>query len=96
MRAVVLREHGDFDKLTYVADFPDPPLGPATCWCGCARPRSTITTSTLRGMPGIKVPMPAIMGLDIAGEIVALGPEVKGWAIGDRVLVDPVNLVEGA
>jgi alcohol dehydrogenase len=50
---------------------------------------------TRRGMPGIKVPMPCIMGLDVAGEIVAVGRGVEGWAVGDRVLVDPVNRVEG-
>jgi alcohol dehydrogenase len=50
---------------------------------------------TRRGMPGIKVPMPLIMGLDVAGEIIAVGPGVEGWAIGERVLVDPINRVEG-
>jgi alcohol dehydrogenase len=46
-------------------------------------------------MPGIKVPMPAIMGLDVAGEIAEVGPGVSGWKKGDRVLVDPINRVEG-
>ena len=50
---------------------------------------------TRRGMPGIKVPLPGIMGLDVAGEIVALGPGVAGWKVGDRVLGDPINRVEG-
>jgi len=39
--------------------------------------------------------MPAIMGLDVAGEIVALGSGVAGSRIGDRVLGDPINRVEG-
>src|SRR5471030_1505220 len=50
---------------------------------------------TRRGMPGIKVPMPEIMGLDVAGEIAEVGPGVTGWKKGDRVLVDPINRIEG-
>ena len=50
---------------------------------------------TSRGMPGIKIPLPAIMGLDCAGEIAEVGAGVEGWSVGDRVLVDPRNRVEG-
>ena len=50
---------------------------------------------TRRGMPGIKVPMPCIMGIDFAGEIAALGAGVRDWAIGDRVMMDPVDRVGG-
>jgi alcohol dehydrogenase len=39
--------------------------------------------------------MPAIMGLDLAGEIAELGPGVEGWTVGDRVLVDPIDRVRG-
>jgi alcohol dehydrogenase len=35
------------------------------------------------------------MGLDVAGEIAAVGPDVSGWKVGDRVLGDPINRVEG-
>lgn len=45
---------------------------------------------TRRGMPGIKIPLPIIVGSDIAGEIIGLGSHVDGWKVGDRVLVDPV------
>ena len=50
---------------------------------------------TMRGMPGIKVPLPVIIGLDMAGEIAALGAGVAGWKTGDRVLVNPVNKKKG-
>jgi alcohol dehydrogenase len=46
-------------------------------------------------MPGIKLNLPVIPGLDLAGEIEELGSEVTGWSKGDRVLVDPVNRIEG-
>jgi alcohol dehydrogenase len=49
---------------------------------------------TRRGMPGIKLDLPVIPGLDLAGEIVEVGDAVDGWSVGDRVLVDPVNRVE--
>ena len=50
---------------------------------------------TRRGMPGIKVPMPCIMGLDFAGEIVEVGRNVTDWKVGERVLCDPVDRVGG-
>ncbi len=45
-------------------------------------------------MPGIKVPMPLIIGIDVAGEV-AVGREVTGFKPGDRVLVDPIERVNG-
>jgi len=50
---------------------------------------------TMRGMPGIKVPLPVIIGLDMAGEIAEVGAGVTGWNAGDRVLVNPVNKKKG-
>jgi alcohol dehydrogenase len=42
-------------------------------------------------MPGIKVPLPVVIGLDMAGEITQIGAGVAGWKVGDRVLVNPLN-----
>jgi alcohol dehydrogenase len=50
---------------------------------------------TVRGMPGIKVPLPVVIGLDMAGEISSVGPGVAGWKPGDRVLVNPLNKKKG-
>jgi alcohol dehydrogenase len=95
MKAVVLREHGA-GGLRYETDFPDPAPGAGDV---VVRVRATALNYhdvfTRRGMPGIRIPMPAIMGLDVAGEIAALGPGVTGWQVGDRVLGDPINRVEG-
>jgi alcohol dehydrogenase len=96
MKAVVIYEHGGMEKLSVMPNFPDPAPGPGDV---ILRVRASSLNYhdvfTRRGMPGIKIPMPAIMGLDIAGEIVALGDDVSGWKLGERVLVDPVNRVEG-
>ena len=96
MKAVVLREHGGLDKLEYVTDFPDPV---ATEGHVVIRVRATSfnyhDVFTVRGMPGIKVPLPMIIGLDMAGEILEVGPGVIGWQPGDRVLVNPLNRQKG-
>jgi NADPH:quinone reductase-like Zn-dependent oxidoreductase len=96
MKAVVLREHGSLEKLQYVTDFPDPKVVEGHV---IIRVRATSfnfhDVFTVRGMPGIKVPMPMIIGLDLAGEILEVGPGVSGWKPGDRVLVNPLNRTHG-
>jgi alcohol dehydrogenase len=96
LKALVLREHGGIENLRLETDFPDPVPGAGDV---VLRVRATSLNYhdvfTRRGMPGIKITMPAIMGLDVAGEIVSIGPDVQGWSIGDRVVVDPINRVEG-
>jgi alcohol dehydrogenase len=96
MKAAVVREHGGPDRLNYETDFPDPqPREGDVIVAVKAASLNYHDVFTRRGMPGIKVPMPAIMGLDVAGEIAEVGPGVSGWKKGDRVLVDPINRVEG-
>lgn len=96
MRAAVVREHGGPDRLAFEKDFPDPKPGEGDVIVAVkAASLNYHDVFTRRGMPGIKVPMPAIMGLDVAGEIAEVGPGVEGWKKGDRVLVDPINRVEG-
>jgi alcohol dehydrogenase len=46
-------------------------------------------------MPGIKVPLPVVIGLDFAGTITEIGGQVTGWQVGDRVLVNPLNKTKG-
>jgi alcohol dehydrogenase len=96
MKAVVLREHGGLDRLQYVTDFPDPVVQEGHV---VIRVKATSfnyhDVFTVRGMPGIKVPMPMIIGLDMAGEILEVGAGVNGWRPGDRVLVNPLNRQKG-
>src|SRR5437762_2574428 len=95
MKALVLREHGH-GGLRYEADFPDPVPGEGDVVLRVrAASLNYHDVFTRRGMPGIRIGMPAIMGLDVAGEIAALGPAVTGWRVGDRVVGDPINRVEG-
>jgi NADPH:quinone reductase-like Zn-dependent oxidoreductase len=96
MRAVVLEQHGSLDHLKYVPDFPDPAVKDDHVVIRVkAASFNYHDVFTVRGMPGIKVPLPIIIGLDMAGEILEIGPGVHGWKIGDRVLVNPLNRQRG-
>lgn len=92
MRALVLRRHGTLEDLEVVTDHPKPT---ATDGHVVIRVRASSfnyhDVFTVRGMPGIKVPLPVIIGLDMAGEIVEIGAGVGGWKVGDRVLVNPLD-----
>ena len=96
MKAVVLEKHGGLDELKLVKNFPDPVVGNDHV---VIRVKATSfnyhDVFTVRGMPGIKVPLPMIIGLDMAGEILEIGGGVEGWKRGDRVLVNPLNRQKG-
>lgn len=96
MKAIVLRAHGDNDLLTLENYFPDPvPEKNEVVIAVKASSLNYHDVFTRRGMPGITLQFPVIIGLDVAGEIISLGEGVDGWNIGDRVLVDPVNRIDG-
>ena len=98
MRAAVIHEHGGPGSIGIESDFPDPKpdAGDVVVKVG-ATSLNYHDIFTRRGMPGIKVPMPCIMGLDFAGEIVELGPDAGDaagdWKVGQRVLIDPADRV---
>lgn len=92
MKALLLSEHGGLDQLRVVTDkaIPAPTEGHVVI-----RVRASSfnyhDVFTVQGMPGIKVPLPVVIGLDLAGEVSEVGPGVSGWKAGDRVLVNPLN-----
>jgi NADPH:quinone reductase-like Zn-dependent oxidoreductase len=96
MRALVLRTHGGLENLDVVDNHPVPQVAEGHV---VIRVRASSfnyhDVFTVRGMPGIKVPLPVVIGLDMAGEITEVGPGVTGWKVGDRVLVNPVNKKKG-
>jgi 2-desacetyl-2-hydroxyethyl bacteriochlorophyllide A dehydrogenase len=44
-----------------------------------------LDVDVVRGVSRFPVEMPFVPGLEVVGEIVDVGPEVNGWAVGDRV-----------
>jgi NADPH:quinone reductase-like Zn-dependent oxidoreductase len=96
MKALVLRKHGGLDELQVVGDYPMPQVIEGHV---VIRVRASSfnyhDVFTVKGMPGIKVPLPVIPGLDMAGEIAEVGPGVSKWKAGGRVLVNPLNKKKG-
>jgi len=95
MKALYFDKHGELDAVKY-GDVPDPEPGPGEVLIrvrACAL--NFLDIWVRRGWPGLKLEMPHWCGADVAGEIAALGENVSGWQVGQRVVVDPgVNLVE--
>ncbi|HXV28237.1 MAG TPA: zinc-binding dehydrogenase [bacterium] len=89
MRAVMFKNHGDIDQLEHTyAEIPH--VGPHEVLVkvkACAL--NHLDLWTLMGMPGIKVPLPHILGCDIAGEVVQRGSQVKGIPMKKPVIVAP-------
>jgi alcohol dehydrogenase len=96
MRALLLRQHGGIENLELVEDYPKPKAIEGHV---VIRVRASSfnyhDVFTVKGMPGIKVPLPVIIGLDMSGDIDELGPGVAGWKAGERVLVNPLNKKKG-
>src|SRR3569833_764964 len=96
LRALVLDAHCTLDNLKIVNDKPIPK---AAAGHVVIRVKASLfnylDVFTVRGMPGIKVPLPVVIGLDMAGEITEYGDGGSGWKKGDRVLVNPLNKKKG-
>jgi len=96
MRALLLSQHGGLENLRLVGDHPVPQASEGhVVVLVRASSFNYHDVFTVRGMPGIKVPLPIVIGLDMAGEVAEIGPGVEGWKIGDRVLVNPLNKKKG-
>ncbi|PYR98446.1 MAG: alcohol dehydrogenase [Acidobacteria bacterium] len=89
MKAVVFDRHGGPEVLRS-EDVPEPaPARGDVVIEVKAASINHIDIFLRRGMPGIKVPMPKIIGSDAAGVIREIGLEVSGLRIGQRVTINP-------
>ena len=86
MQVVMCEAYGEPDSLV-VKDVPSPEPGPGQVKIRL-RARGVSYTDVLRiaGKYQVKDTPPFIPGGEAAGEIIALGADVKGLAVGDRVL----------
>jgi NADPH:quinone reductase-like Zn-dependent oxidoreductase len=89
MRAVVIRRHGGPEVLEE-AEVQDPIPGAGEVLVSvraCALNHLDLWTRS--GLPRRTVPFPHILGNDVAGEVLSLGSDLPGIAIGQRVMLSP-------
>ena len=89
MKAVYITEHGGIEKLTY-GELPDPVLDEHEVLvrvraCGL----NHIDLWVRRGLPFLRVSFPYILGMDIAGEVVAVGSAVRSVPVGLKAILNP-------
>jgi NADPH:quinone reductase-like Zn-dependent oxidoreductase len=88
MKAVFFNQHGGREVLQY-GDFPDPIPKPDEILVKLeAAALNHVDLFVREGLPGLEPKLPHILGSDGAGEVVGLGDNVKGWNIGDKVVIN--------
>src|SRR6202142_771182 len=91
MKAVLTTAHGGPEVLQLRHDFPAPMPAPGEALVRVAATAVNFhDIFTRRGMPGVKIKLPVIVGSDIAGTVEPLGQGVDAKWLGKRVLIDPV------
>lgn len=86
MRAIMAREPGGADVLDFV-ELPDPEPGPGQVLVKVAAAGVNFI-DTYRRSGVYAMPFPHVVGSEGAGEVVALGEGVTGFAVGDQVSWD--------
>jgi len=90
MRAAVIEGYGSIEAVR-VVELPPPPLTDA----GAVRVRlhaaalNHLDLFVVRGLPGLTHRFPHTLGADGAGTVAEVGPDVTGWRVGDRVMINP-------
>ena len=85
MRAIVVREHGGPEVLQ-ASDWPDPSPGPGQLLVDLAAAGVNFMDIYQReGRPPYRGGVPYLPGSEGAGTVAAVGPDVAGFAVGDRV-----------
>jgi NADPH:quinone reductase-like Zn-dependent oxidoreductase len=85
MKAAYILEPGPAENILY-GELPDPAPGPGQLLVRMtAVTTNHIDTFIRSGAFPQPLPRPFVIGRDMVGEVVALGSDVHGFAVGDRV-----------
>lgn len=85
MKAIIAREFAPLDKLDY-ADWPEPEATGSTVVIHAEAIGVNYPDGLLvQGLYQMKPPLPFVPGMEVAGTVTAIGPDVKSVKPGDRV-----------
>ena len=89
MKALVYRKFGPPDVLEWVDGWPEPKVSPSSVlvrvMAGGVNPKDILLRKGKFSRTLARDPLPRVSGLDMAGEVVAVGPGVNGFGAGDKV-----------
>jgi NADPH:quinone reductase-like Zn-dependent oxidoreductase len=85
MKAITMKRHGASDALIFEEiNTPTPGAGEVLIRL-CAAGVNHVDIDIRNGISGMHTSLPHVLGVDGAGEIAELGPDVTRWKVGDRV-----------
>jgi len=91
MKAILIKEHGDVNVLNSILK-PEPACPPNRIKINIkACSINHLDIWVRNGIPGLKIPLPLVMGSDASGIIVEIGKELisSGYSLGDTVVIQP-------
>ena len=87
MRSLIFHRFGEPSEVLALEEVPTPEPGPGQVRVRLgARSINPSDVLTVRGQYGRRPKLPATPGYESAGTIEALGPDVTGWRVGQRVI----------
>lgn len=91
MRALTIDAHGGLEQLRLREDVPAPELSGAHDVRIRVRAAALnrLDLWTLRGIPGVRIVAPWVLGADGLGTVESVGPAVSSVAVGDTVFLNP-------
>ncbi len=109
MTAAVTLGHGGPEQIEVRYDWPRPQVGPGQAlvrvtaaavnntdiWSREGAYGTTSDPDAIVGWKGVPLDFPRIQGIDIAGEVAAVGADVDETWVGKRVIVDPAAEYDG-
>jgi NADPH:quinone reductase-like Zn-dependent oxidoreductase len=91
MRGLTISAHGGPEQVTYRDDLPEPELRRSTDVRLRMRAAALnhLDLFLLRGLPGVTITPPWILGADGTGVVESVGSEVTSVRVGDTVVINP-------